>query len=65
MADKAMELAGKITAKAEDALRDLDQTMTLGRWPAEFRGIMWGAVADIAFKRKVEAEQQHRAEPRT
>lgn len=56
MTDKASELAGKITRKAEDALRELDQTMTFGRWPAEFRAIMWGAVADIAFKRKVAAE---------
>lgn len=55
-ADKAVSLAAKIAAKAEDALRDLDQAMTFGRWPADCRAIMWGAVADIAFKRKVEAE---------
>jgi hypothetical protein len=53
-ADKAAALAGKITAKAEDTLRNLEWEMT--KWPAEYRAIMWGAVADIAFKRKVEAE---------
>lgn len=56
MTDEAADLAMKITLRAEDALRELDQTMTFGRWPADFRAIMWGAVADIAFKRKVEAE---------
>ena len=53
-ADKATALAGKITARAEGALAGLEWEMA--KWPAEFRAIMWGAVADIAFKRKVEAE---------
>lgn len=61
-ADKAAALAEKITEKAEDQLRPLKWQME--KWPAEFRAIMWGAVADIAFKRKVEAEQQHAAEPK-
>lgn len=53
-ADKAEALAAKITANAEDHLRALEWQMT--KWPADFRAIMWGAVADIAFKRKGEAE---------
>lgn len=52
--DKATALAEKITQKAVDALSSLEWEMT--RWPPDFRAIMWGAVADIAFKRKVEAE---------
>lgn len=52
-------LAEKITTKAEDTLSSLEWEMT--KWPAEYRAIMWGAVADIAFKRRVEAEQQRGA----
>lgn len=52
---KAEALAAKITKKAEDALASLEWEMA--KWPAEYRAIMWGAVADTAFKRKVEAEQ--------
>lgn len=58
--DKAQALAGKITKKAEDTLATLEWEMA--KWPAEFRAIMWGAVADIAFKRRVEAEQSHARE---
>lgn len=52
--DKAAALAEKIAAHAEDALRPLEWQMT--KWPAEYRAIMWGAVADIARKRQFDAE---------
>jgi len=54
----ATAFAEKITKKAEEALDGLTFEMVMMKWPPEFRAIMWGAVADIAFKRKVEAEQQ-------
>lgn len=57
MSDKAAALAEKITTKAEAALSGIEREMLIMKWPAEFRAIMWGAVADIAFKRRVEAEQ--------
>jgi hypothetical protein len=55
--DKAQALADKITKKAETALASLEVEMTIMGWKPEFRAIMWGAVADLAFKRKFEAEQ--------
>jgi hypothetical protein len=55
-ADKAAALAEKITKKAEDALSGIEREMSIMKWPAEFRAIMWGAVEHIAFKRKFEAE---------
>lgn len=56
--DKANALAEKITKKAEDALSTLALEMTLMKWPPDFRAIMWGAVADLANNRRVEAERQ-------
>lgn len=58
--DKAQALAELITNKAEAALADLEREMAIRKWAPEFRAIMWGAVADIAFKRKVEAEDAAR-----
>ncbi len=55
--EKAQALAGKITLKAEDALSRLNLEMNLMKWPAEFRAIMWGAVAEIASRRAFECEQ--------
>lgn len=57
--EKAQALAGKVTKKAEDALATLQWEMA--KWPAEYRAIMWGAVSDVALKRRIEAEQMHTA----
>lgn len=46
--EKSITLAGKISAKAEDALARLDAEMRIMQWPAEFQAIMWEAVADAA-----------------
>jgi hypothetical protein len=54
---QAVALAGKIAAKAEDALSGLDREMRIMGWPPEFRAIMWGAVAQAALKRQAEAEK--------
>lgn len=47
-AEKCIDIASKITAKAEGALAGLDKEMAIMKWPAEFRAIMWEAVAQIA-----------------
>jgi hypothetical protein len=46
---KAISTADKIVSLAEDGLRGIDRT--IGAWPAEFRAIIWEAVADIASRR--------------
>lgn len=48
--DTAIELAKKITAKAEAALHPLVREMTVMNWPPEFRAIMWETVAELAAK---------------
>lgn len=58
MTDKANALAEKITQKAVDTLEGLDREMTLMKWPADFRVIMWGAVADLAANRRAEAKSR-------
>jgi hypothetical protein len=55
--DKAQALADKIKKKAEDALNGLEREMAIMQWRPEFKAIMWGAVAEIAFKRKFEEER--------
>ena len=47
MADEKA-LAEKIARKAEDALSALRLEMAAGRWPPEFRKIMWNAVIETA-----------------
>lgn len=47
--EKAIDVATRVTALAEVALRGLD--VTIAGWPAEFRAIIWGAVAEIAVRR--------------
>ena len=49
--EKSIALADQITKKAEEAVADLDLEMAMRKWPAEFRAIMWEAVADIASRR--------------
>lgn len=48
---KAKALAEKIEKKASDALDSLEREMAIMKWPAEFRAIMWSAVAEIATRR--------------
>lgn len=48
---KVLDLAGKITTKAEGALSGLEHEMIFMKWPAEFRAILWEAVAAIAKQR--------------
>lgn len=45
---KSIDLAAKISAKAEDTLEVLEREMVAMRWPGEYRGVMWQAVADLA-----------------
>jgi hypothetical protein len=59
MSKEVIDLAGKIAAKAEDALSGLDREMR--SWPPEFREIMWGAVAQVALKRQAEAQAMVKA----
>lgn len=49
--EKAQALAEKIAAKAAGALSALDREMHIMKWPAEFRTIMWEAVAHEAMSR--------------
>lgn len=53
---KAIALAEKITKKAEEALDRTALEMTLMKWPAEFRAIMYGAIADLAGRRATHYE---------
>lgn len=46
---KAVSIADQIVTLAEDGLRGVD--LTIAAWPAEFRAIIWDAVADIASRR--------------
>ncbi len=54
--DKAQALADKIKATAEAGLSNLE--MTLRKWPAEFRAIMWDAVVEIAGRRAEAARRE-------
>lgn len=56
---RAVDLADKIVAKAEESLASIEREMIIMKWPAEFRAIMWGTVADIASKRADEARRAH------
>lgn len=51
---KAISLADQILTKAEDAVSGLDRE--IAGWPAEFRAIMWDAVAAIAIQRAAAAK---------
>jgi hypothetical protein len=55
--EKSIDLATKISVKAEDALSRLTMEMAIMKWPAEFRAIMWETVADIAHIRAQEARK--------
>jgi hypothetical protein len=55
---KAKALAAKIEEKAAEALSLLDRQMSVMQWPAEFRAIMWQAVAEVATRRQIEEERK-------
>lgn len=48
-AAKALSVADKVVDLVEDGLRGIG--LTIGKWPPEFRAIVWDAVADIASRR--------------
>jgi hypothetical protein len=52
-AKKAASIADQVVSLAEDGLRSIDRT--IAAWPAEFRAIIWDAVADIASRRAADA----------
>lgn len=52
-AQKVIDIANKITTKAEGALHGLDREMIIMKWPAEFRAILWAAVAALATERAI------------
>lgn len=56
-AERAINLADKIVSLAEDGMRGIERTIST--WPAEFRAIIWEAVADIASRRAAEAKRVH------
>ncbi|MBR0875014.1 hypothetical protein JQ633_31970 [Bradyrhizobium tropiciagri] len=53
---KAMSIADRVVSLAEDSLSGLDRV--IGAWPAEFRAIVWDAVADIATRRAAAARDR-------
>jgi hypothetical protein len=57
--DKAQALAEKITQKAHDAVAGVEREMAIMKWPAEFRAIMWHAIAVHANNKRVEADREH------
>jgi hypothetical protein len=50
---RAASIADKVVALVEDGLQGIDRTII--NWPAEFRVIVWDAVADIAHRRAAAA----------
>lgn len=50
---KAISVADRIISLAEDGLRGVDRAVAA--WPADFRAIIWDAVADIASRRAAAA----------
>lgn len=52
---KAISVADKVVSLAQDGLDGIDRTVA--KWPAEFRAIIWEAVADIATRRAAAARE--------
>jgi hypothetical protein len=50
---KSIALADKIVSFAEDGTRPIDRA--IAAWPAEFRAVIWDAVAEIAKQRAADA----------
>jgi hypothetical protein len=53
--EKSIDLAEKITSRAETAVHGLDRD--IAGWPAEFQIIMWEAVAAVANSRASQLRQ--------
>lgn len=54
-AEKAVALASKISAKAEETLAGIEREMRVMKWPDEFRAIMWETISDAASIRAKQA----------
>ena len=52
-AQRAISLADKVVSFAEDGTRGIDRA--IAAWPAEFRALIWDAVAAIATQRAASA----------
>jgi len=52
-----LEVADKIAAKAAALLDPLEREMIIAKWPAEFRVIMWEAVATTATQLAAESKE--------
>lgn len=52
------DVAEKIAKKAQESLDDLRLEMTLRKWPADFRAIMWRAVSETALGLAMDAEKE-------
>lgn len=63
--ERSIDLADKITAKAEEALSRLELEMAMGKWPPDFRAIMWEAVVVVASSRAKASRASVGAPPET
>jgi hypothetical protein len=59
---RAISLADKVVSFAEDGTRGIDRA--IAAWPAEFRAIIWDAVAAIATARAKAARDDHVGSPK-
>ena len=59
---KAISVADRIVSLAEGGLHSIDRIIV--GWPAEFRAIIWDAVADIASRRAAAARDDHVGSPK-
>jgi hypothetical protein len=53
--EKAISIADRVVSLVEDGLRPIERTVAA--WPAEFRAIIWEAVADVASRRALAIRQ--------
>lgn len=54
--EKAITVADRVVTLVQDGLGPIDRT--IASWPAEFRVIIWEAVADTASRRAEAAKSQ-------
>jgi hypothetical protein len=55
---ESLHIAEKVALKAQKALEPLLAEMVANKWPADFRKIMWEAVADTASALARDTEQR-------
>lgn len=60
-AQRSISLADKVVSFAMDGTRGIDRA--IAAWPAEFRALIWDAVAAIATARAKEARDDHVSTP--